>query len=203
MSWAAPAQPWDLSRYDLTRYNPWYWRRLGEFADICDQRGLVLFHQNYFQHNILEAGAHWADFPWRPANNINETGFPEPPLYAGDKRIFMAEQFYDVPNNIFGDAPISLFAGISGLVGFILVLIVRFAFPNNPDVAAAVTWGALGNFIGLGFAAISDIWINGYTPVAALVGAGLVLIAFASRWAVDAYYTPGKAEPEVLAATAA
>jgi uncharacterized membrane protein len=78
--------------------------------------------------------------------------------------------FYDVPNNIFGDAPISLFAGISGLVGFILVLIVRFAFPNNPDVAAAVTWGALGNFIGLGFAAISDIWINGYTPVAALVG---------------------------------
>jgi hypothetical protein len=92
---------WDgLSRYDLTRYNPWYWRRLKDFADICDQRGLVLFHQNYFQHNILEAGAHWADFPWRPANNINDTGFPEPPLYAGDKRIFMAEQFYDVTHPV-------------------------------------------------------------------------------------------------------
>ncbi len=92
---------WDgLSRYDLTRYNPWYWRRLGEFADICDNRGLVLFHQNYFQHNVLEAGAHWADFPWRPANNINDTGFPEPPLYAGDKRIFMAEQFYDVTHPV-------------------------------------------------------------------------------------------------------
>jgi hypothetical protein len=92
---------WDgLSRYDLSKYNPWYWRRLKDFADLCDQRGLVLFHQNYFQHNILEAGAHWADCPWRPANDINDTGFPEPPLYAGDKRIFMAEQFYDVTHPI-------------------------------------------------------------------------------------------------------
>jgi hypothetical protein len=88
---------WDgLSRYDLTHYNPWYWSRLKQFASLCDERGLVLFHENYFQHNILEAGAHWADFPWRSANNINNTGFPEPPAYAGDKRIFMAEQFYDV-----------------------------------------------------------------------------------------------------------
>jgi hypothetical protein len=55
-----------------------------------------LIHQNYFQHNILEAGAHWADCPWRPANNINDTGFPEPPPYVGDKRIFLAHQFYDV-----------------------------------------------------------------------------------------------------------
>ena len=89
-----------LSKYDLTKFNPWYWSRLREFADICDQRGLVLFHQNYFQHNILEAGAHWADFPWRSANNINDTGFPEPPPYAGDKRIFQAELFYDVTHPV-------------------------------------------------------------------------------------------------------
>lgn len=88
---------WDgLSKYDLTRFNPWYWNRLRTFTDICDENGLVLFHQNYFQHNILEAGAHWADFPWRTANNINNTRFPEPPNYDGDKRIFMAELFYDV-----------------------------------------------------------------------------------------------------------
>jgi hypothetical protein len=87
---------WDgLSKYDLTRYNPWYWDRLRHFADLADEKGLVLIHQNYFQHNIIEAGAHYADFPWRPANNINHTGFPEPPPFAGDKRIFMAEQFYD------------------------------------------------------------------------------------------------------------
>ncbi len=88
---------WDgLSKYDLTRYNRWYWSRLQQFAQLADQKGLVLIHQNYFQHNIIEAGAHYADFPWRPANNLNQTGFPEPVPYAGDKRIFMAEQFYDV-----------------------------------------------------------------------------------------------------------
>jgi hypothetical protein len=88
---------WDhLSKYDLTKYNAWYWDRLRQFVGLADQKGLVLYHQNYFQHNILEAGAHYADFPWRTANNINHTGFPEPPPYAGDKRIFMAEQFYDI-----------------------------------------------------------------------------------------------------------
>lgn len=92
---------WDgLSRYDLTKYNLWYWSRLKQFADLCDRKGLVLIHHNYFQHNILEAAAHWADFPWRPANNINNTGFPEPPPYAGDKRIFMDEQFYDAAHPV-------------------------------------------------------------------------------------------------------
>jgi hypothetical protein len=92
-------QAWDgLSKYDLTKFNPWYWHRLRDFARICDDRGLVLVHQNFFQHNILEAGAHWADCPWRSANNVNDTGFPEPPPYVGDKRIFLAEQFYDVTN---------------------------------------------------------------------------------------------------------
>jgi hypothetical protein len=92
---------WDgLSKYDLTKYNHWYWSRLKEYADLADRKGLLLVHQNYFQHNIIEAGAHYTDFPWRPANNINNTGFPEPVPYAGDKRIFMAEQFYDTTNRI-------------------------------------------------------------------------------------------------------
>ncbi|MEI6192793.1 MAG: DUF6298 domain-containing protein, partial [Verrucomicrobiota bacterium] len=92
---------WDgLSQYDLTKCNPWYWSRLKKFADVCDERGLVLFNENYFQHNIIEAGAHWVDCPWRTANNVNGTGFPEPPPFAGDKRIFMAEQFYDVSNPV-------------------------------------------------------------------------------------------------------
>ena len=92
---------WDgLSKYDLTKCNPWYWSRLKKFADVCDERGLVLFNENYFQHNIIEAGAHWVDCPWRTANNVNGTGFPEPPPFAGDKRIFMAEQFYDVSNPV-------------------------------------------------------------------------------------------------------
>lgn len=92
---------WDgLSKYDLTKYNTWYWQRLKQFADLADSKGLLLVHQNYFQHNIIEAGAHYADFPWRTANNINNTGFPEPVPYAGDKRVFMAEQFYDISNSV-------------------------------------------------------------------------------------------------------
>ena len=92
---------WDgLSKYDLTKYNTWYWQRLAEFVDLCDQKGLALIHHNYFQHNILEAGGHWVDSPWRPVNNINETGFPEPPNFAGDKRIFLDEQFYDTTHPV-------------------------------------------------------------------------------------------------------
>ena len=92
---------WDgLSKYDLTKFNPWYWSRLKNFADTADERGLVLFNENYFQHNIIEAGAHWVDCPWRSANNVNDTEFPEPPPFAGDKRIFMAEQFYDETNSV-------------------------------------------------------------------------------------------------------
>jgi len=78
--------------------------------------------------------------------------------------------FFDPAQNIFGDQQITLFAGISALVGFVLVLAVRFIFGQNVDIAAAVTWSMLGNFLGLGFAAISDIWINGYNLPTAIVG---------------------------------
>jgi uncharacterized membrane protein len=77
--------------------------------------------------------------------------------------------FFDPANDIFGDAMITPFAGLSILIGFILVMVVRFLFKSE-DVAAAVTWGMLGNLIGIGFAAISDIWINGFSPAAAIVG---------------------------------
>lgn len=89
-----------LSKYDLNRPNAWYWSRLKEFADKGAQEGLLLFHENYFQHNIIEAGAHWVDSPWRSANNINQTGFLEPVPFAGDKRIFMAVPFYDITHPV-------------------------------------------------------------------------------------------------------
>jgi hypothetical protein len=78
--------------------------------------------------------------------------------------------FYDVDNGVFGDAPISIFAGLSALIGLVLVLIIRVVFKKNINVAAAVTWSMLGNFLGIGFAAISDIWINGFSPAVAIVG---------------------------------
>jgi hypothetical protein len=78
--------------------------------------------------------------------------------------------FFDPDNGIFGDATITWFAGLSAVIGLILVLIVRFTFSQDVDIAAAVTWSMLGNLIGIGFAAISDIWINGYSPAVAIVG---------------------------------
>lgn len=90
---------WDgLTKYDLNRPNAWYWSRLKEYADKAEKHGMLLFHENFFQHNIIEAGAHWVDCPWRSANNINDLGFPEPINFTGDKRVFRAEMFYDVSN---------------------------------------------------------------------------------------------------------
>ncbi len=65
---------------------------------------------------------------------------------------------------------ISLFAGISALVGLAVVLIVRFVFGNDLDIAASVVWGALGIVLGMGFAALADIWVNGYNLPTAIAG---------------------------------
>jgi hypothetical protein len=79
-------------------------------------------------------------------------------------------QYFDPATNQFGQTPLTLLAGISVLIGLVIALIVRFAFGKNIDIGAAVTWAMLGNLVGLGFAAVSDIWINGYSPVVAIVG---------------------------------
>lgn len=90
---------WDgMSKYDLTKQNKWYFWRLQQFAKKGESIGLLLKNQHYFQHNILEAGAHWVDCPWRTANNVNNTPFLEPVSFTGDKRIFIATLFYDVTN---------------------------------------------------------------------------------------------------------
>lgn len=78
--------------------------------------------------------------------------------------------YFNEAESAFGDQQITLIAAISTIIGFILVLGARFLFGNNLDVAAAVTWSMLGNLIGIGFAAISDIWINGFSFPVAIVG---------------------------------
>jgi uncharacterized membrane protein len=78
--------------------------------------------------------------------------------------------FFDPENNIFGDAPISLFAGIAILVGFALIVAVRYFFRDNEAIATAVTWAMLGNIVGLLFASLADIFINGLTLPATIVG---------------------------------
>lgn len=89
-----------LSKYDLNQWNPWYWRRLKKFADLADENGLLFLEEHYLQHNLIEEGAHWVDYPWRSANNINDLGFAENTFYAGDKRVFMAGEFYDTTHAV-------------------------------------------------------------------------------------------------------
>ncbi len=90
---------WDgMTKYDLTTLNKWYFWRLQQFAKKTEPIGILLKNQHYFQHNILEAGAHWVDCPWRTVNNVNNTPFLEPVNFTGDKRIFTATLFYDITN---------------------------------------------------------------------------------------------------------
>ena len=91
-------QPWARSgagqaadgktRYDLTKWNDWYFDRVKQFADLCDEKGTVLFYKLYMQHALLEIQPHYVDFPWRPANCIQATGMPD--------RMPAANAFYDV-----------------------------------------------------------------------------------------------------------
>ena len=77
-----------LSKYDLNKFNPWYWNRLKRFVDVADRDGLVLLHDHYNQHNIIEEGAHWCDYPWRSANNINQLGFAEKTVFRGQESVY-------------------------------------------------------------------------------------------------------------------
>lgn len=57
------------------------------------------------------------------------------------------------------------------LIAGILALAARFLMkPLGEDTATINLWGALGIIIGIGFAAIADIWVNGYTFFVAMVG---------------------------------
>ena len=62
--------------------------------------GLVLYHNLYNTHNTLEIPPHWIDYPWRPANNINDTGLPEPPPIEPGNHLHVANEVYDVTNPV-------------------------------------------------------------------------------------------------------
>ncbi len=97
MPWARSGQgtAWDgLSRFDLSRYNPWYFQRQREFAQQAATQGLLVFYDLYNTHNVLEIGPHWIDYAWRPANNINDTGLPEPPPFKPHNRNDIGNEFF-------------------------------------------------------------------------------------------------------------
>ena len=87
MPWARSGQGRDwngLSKYDLTRFNPWFFQRVKDFADLADTQGRILYHNFYFQHALQETRADYVDFPWRPVNCLQATGLAgEKPASAG------------------------------------------------------------------------------------------------------------------------
>ena len=130
MPWARSGKgtAWDgLSKFDVSKYNPWYFEREREFATEASEAGIMVFYDLYNTHNVLEIGPHWIDYAWRPANNINDTGLPEPPPFKPHGRNDVGNEFFstdyaplrelhraymlhtfdelaDIPNVIFGMA---------------------------------------------------------------------------------------------------
>ena len=93
-----------LSQYDLERFNPWYFKRVDQTAKLCDEKGLLFYNEIYDNHWLIEAGAHWPDLAWRPTNSVQNTGmideFPWHYNESGSVRISIADEFYNVTNNV-------------------------------------------------------------------------------------------------------
>ncbi len=109
MPWARTGEgtAWDgLSKFDLTKFNPWYFNRVNEFAKLCDQKGLLLYHEVYNNHWLIENGSHWVDCPWRPVNALQDTGTTEPPPFIYGPRdndhffIELVDEFYDLTHAV-------------------------------------------------------------------------------------------------------
>jgi hypothetical protein len=99
MPWARSGKgvAWDgLSLFDVSRYNPWYFDRHREFIKLAGQQGMIVYVNLYNDHDVLEIGPHWIDYAWRPANNINDTGLPEPPPLKPNNRNDVGIEFFSV-----------------------------------------------------------------------------------------------------------
>jgi hypothetical protein len=101
MPWARSGQgrAWDgLSKWDLTKFNPWYWDRIRKMAGLCAAKSLILFHHFYHNHNLEETPAHWTDYPWCEVNCVQQTGIPDPPPRHErmEYTTSVAERFYDL-----------------------------------------------------------------------------------------------------------
>jgi uncharacterized membrane protein len=57
------------------------------------------------------------------------------------------------------------------IIGGVVVIVGRFVLQMfSVDLAAINLWGTLGIIVGIGFAALADIWINGYSLATAVIG---------------------------------
>jgi hypothetical protein len=152
-----------LSKFDVSRYNPWYFQRHREFAKLAAQQGILVYFDLYNDHNVLEIGPHYADFPWRTANSINDTGMPEPPPYhPGGTKLDVGNEFFradyaplrklhhdyilhvldelgDQPNVIFGAA--YQFAGPLAFEQFFQDTVAEWEKAHHRKIRIALTTG--------------------------------------------------------------
>jgi hypothetical protein len=56
------------------------------------------------------------------------------------------------------------------LVGAALIVAAYYLLKDRGETASIAVWSSLGIIVGLGFASIADIWINGYTFWVAILG---------------------------------
>ncbi len=122
-----------LSKFDLAEFNPWYFERIFEFGTLSDRNGLVLYHNLYNTHNVLEIPPHWIDYPWRPANNINDTGLPEPPPIQPGNQLHVANEVYDIRQPVRRELHRAFILhsldALSGLRNIVLCLGFQFSGP--------------------------------------------------------------------------
>lgn len=77
--------------------------------------------------------------------------------------------FVDPSKDIWGNQQISIFAGLSTIIGVAIIALVQL-FVKNKNTITAIIWAMLANIIGIGFAALLDIFIEDYTFATAIVG---------------------------------
>ncbi len=95
-----------LSLFDVSRYNPWYFRARARVRQARRGERLHRLLRRLQRPQCAGDRAALGGLPWRPRNNINHTGLPEPPPYppgALDKpgttpMLNVGNQFFDVNN---------------------------------------------------------------------------------------------------------
>ena len=74
------------------------------------------------------------------------------------------------------------------IITVVLIAVGWYFLRTRPQVAVAVIWGALGVIVGMGFASLADIWVNGYSLATAIIGE--FLPAAASNLVFDIILVP-------------
>jgi len=69
-----PYQKVDEKRYDLTKWNPAYWKRLRGFLSECQKRDVIV-NLEIFDHPAVKGwDGRWPMHPFNPDNNVNYDG---------------------------------------------------------------------------------------------------------------------------------